>query len=1139
MGSGSKQGEMMIKDRGHRGAVAIAIAIAGLMMLPPAASAAEPYFLDERLSLTGDCSTSSIDTKPDPDCAGEPPAYPPPPDRPTGRFDRPGSVAVDDWGNLYVASRASGSEGRIDIFDPEGHFIAELDDPHGPQSIAVDGEGNLYAFEEGTLEVVYYPPTTYDPAAGEIEYDPGTRELVAKFPNLSFIYNGLAIDRQDPEDESDDRLYINEGFSISIYSSASEGSTLIDKIEPGMKRGKQIAVDAERRLLYATTCRGPVEGSDCVVRVLEADAPYDLLAEIDGSQTPAEDFFSKEGRLGVAVDETNGHLFVGDLSARNDIYEFDEGYEFVSTFEIPATAGGVQLAMANNPKAPDPTDLNKEDNYRHLFVPFSPLTSTGNAYAFKREGGPPEIVTAGASSVGEGEAELEAHIYPGGLATTYAIEYVSEAQFQVDGFASATLAGTGTIPGANLPRRVSALVDDLQPGTQYRIRVSAENELGTDETEATFASRDDVPIEPAGGCPNRLLRTGASAGLPDCRAYELVTPPDTAGRVPRGAGVEGDYFGMLHATPSGGGVEFLVENGALPGTEATGYIYGDPYRSTRGTDGWSTALAGPTGTQTSDPAPGSFSPDHGFSFWVAFGEGSAVIDGLATGWLRYPDGHSELIGRGSIDVDPQAEGELITENATHTIFQTNFESIPLEPEAPAAGMAAVYDRTRDPLSGAEQTHVVSLLPGEVTPAQSAFYAGASADGEGIAFTIGSTLYLRVDNQASYELGVGAELAGIAEGGQRAFYLKDGNLEAFDAPGEEVTTFADTGPDVVPVNVSPQGNRAYFVSEEAIVGSGANPKGDTAQPGAQNLYLSEGEDTPRFVATVTERDVEGVIELEGQGNFDGLGLLTYSVERSTPAVNPSRLSPDGGVMLFQSRANLDGYDPDGSPQVYRYDAETERLDCLSCPPKGVPATGAGVLQSTYPLNPPAPLGKFSFVPALRSDGARAFFESTAALVGADTDGLRDVYEWEEAGVGSCPAVHEGGCVYLISSGRSSRADYLFAHSESGDDVFVHTSDVLIGGDEETASIYDARVNGGFATEEPIICREEGCRPGLLLPPLLPSPQSTPQAGGSGNVKQCPRGKRKVNRGGKVRCVKKKAKRKHKKQRRAAAERRAGR
>ena len=159
--------------------------------------------------------------------------------------------------------------------------------------------------------------------------------------------------------------------------------------------------------------------------------------------------------------------------------------------------------------------------------------------------------------------------------------------------------------------------------------------------------------------------------------------------------------------------------------------------------------------------------------------------------------------------------------------------------------------------------------------------------------------------------------------------------------------------------------------------------------------------------------------------------------------------------------------------------------------------------------------------LRADGRRAFFQSTEALVPGDTDELQDVYEWEAQGVGSC--ANPGGCVYLISSGHSDRIDYLYAVSDDGDNAFFRSSDLLLGVDtEHTPSVYDARVDGGFAEEEHPICQDEGCKPSLTPPPLLPTPatgvQEPPEA--PPPVKRCPKGKRKVVRKGKVHCVKKK-------------------
>ncbi|HEY8502592.1 MAG TPA: hypothetical protein VIL21_07880 [Solirubrobacterales bacterium] len=512
-------------------------------------------------------------------------------------------------------------------------------------------------------------------------------------------------------------------------------------------------------------------------------------------------------------------------------------------------------------------------------------------------------------------------------------------------------------------------------------------------------------------------------------------------------------------------------------------------------------------------------------------EGSAVIENRETHYVRYPDGHKELVGRGSLGTAPLANGELITEGGTHIVFQTrNFlaPAVQLEPNAPATGTPTVYDRTAD-----EVTHVVSLLPGDITPTTESFYRGASVDGAGIAFENDGTLYLRLDNATTFQIGAkGAKFAGVSDEGKRAFYVEGGNLEAFDTEEEKVIDFTDVG-DAVPVNVAPQGNRAYFLSEEAIAGSGQNPNGAEPQAGEQNLYRSD-EGAIGFVGTVTDRDVEGIET--SSGKIDGLGLWTQAVGLR-PATDPSRLTPDGSTLLFQSRANLDGYDSGEFPQVYRYDSGAEELECISCPPTKLPTTGGAALQTFSITDLAAPFSQYGFFPNIRADGKRIFFESTEPLVSSDTDEVRDVYEWEEEGVGSC--TREGGCIYLISSGHSARGNYLFGHSSSGDDVFFTTGDVLVSGDEDTVSVYDARVNGGFAEEERReICFGEGgrCLPPPTPPPSLTVPKS--DVGTDSNVSpiHCPRGKRKAVRGNQIVCVKKKHRKRHRHHHRKAATRR---
>lgn len=1110
-----------------RGYAVILGLLAGLLSAAtdsmPALAAELPPKYDPKLSLVGDCTVSPFDEVPDPSCP-----YQAPPAGPKGAFKEPRAIAVDGYGNEYVASyNNSAANGRIDVFDDEAKFVtafAAVD----VISLSVDGNGHVYVVKDNG-DILRYPPSTYEPEAGKIEY----QSAPVPVASVSFLA-ALAVDL------SDGHLFVVEPGHIIEFGSVAESNTMIDIYEPeklgAWSRG--IAIDAQRRRVYVAYCKNGDIG--CGVLALNADNPEEVLAEITGSNTPEGEFAAGQGRLAVAADEKTGHFFIYDIviSGSKKIYEFGEGYEYLSRLDSAdfdnefIGNSSLQIAVSSGKKTAGPACVYPEEaepgeacNSQYLFVP---TLSGGRALAFEPPGAvAPEIETISAVNIGQTEAELQAKIRPGGIDASYFIEYITQQKFESEGgFNNAQLAGQGIISGLQQASSASAIASNLDPGVAYRFRVRVENEVAEAEAQASFATYDDAPI--IGGCSNQILRAGEAAELPDCRAYELVTPPDTNGRPPGGMGFTGDLFSTLQASPLGNSVSFIIEGGSLPGSNGSGSFRGDPYLATRGPTGWSSSLAGPSGDFSTVTTPGSVSPDQGYSFWLARGEGPAMVDGLNSRYVRYPDGRSELIGRGSLGFDQTARGVQITDSGSHILFQTGASgedfANQLEPNAPPTGTDAVYDRTSD-----EVTHVISLLPGDITPAagQDATYVGSSQDGRGVAFRIGSTLYLRVDNEKSYEIGTSIVFAGISQGGSRIFYVEGGDLFAYDAgkpEAEAVIPFSSTG-DVTPVNVAPGGQRAYFVSPTVL--GGANPNGEFAQAGEQNLYLSS-ESQVDFVGTLTDRDVEGD-EFEAGVTIDGLGLWIDALPFQ-PSIAPSRLTPDGSVLLFESEAALDGYEHKGFAQVYRYDSVADRLQCLSCIPTQTPATGGASLE-TYSLaqGSPPPFSPSGFVPNLRADGQRAFFESTEALVSTDTDGLQDIYEWEQQGAGSC--TRAGGCVYLISSGHSQRDNFLFGHSGSGDDVFFVTSDILTGFDGGgTPSIYDARVDGGFPEPSLVSCAGEGCRQDLTPPPSLPAPESGLRSK-SGDVssatkpRRCPKGRRKVKRDGKVRCVKKHQPTKH--------------
>ncbi|HEX7245449.1 MAG TPA: hypothetical protein VF245_07795 [Solirubrobacterales bacterium] len=721
----------------------------------------------------------------------------------------------------------------------------------------------------------------------------------------------------------------------------------------------------------------------------------------------------------------------------------------------------------------------------------------------------PRAIARPPNPLGFSEAVLRGEVGTVGLKTEYRFEYLSEAQYEANGetFAGAKATPTEELKPAEALAPVSAPVSDLAEGTAYRLRLVVENEAGTAEDEASFTT-----LEEGGGgppCPNAALRTGPSANLPDCRAYELVTPPQDGGYQPfwgGGSTANGTFGATALAAADGESVAFQTE-GPLPGTEGNGVRNG--YRATRGPGGWSLDLYGPTYAQTDFPSLGSVSTDQRFSFWAAQGE-SGILDPPEGGYARYlalpeagadpqctpkaePTGRFAWIGCGSEGSDPEAIGHWISPNAAHVIFTSNAH---LEPGAPAKSITAIYDR-----SPGGQTHVLSLLPDGKVPSESASYRGVSADGSAVAFSVGGTLYLRLDDAQTLEVGTGVTFAGLARDGSALFYLQGGALHRFDTAAGISTQIAPGG---TFINVPVDGTSAYFTSKAALAPG--------AEAGLDNLYLWEAQgDFTSFVAILDPADLTGDVNLANwvKGlNPEGGGI------GEGPAIDPSRSSADGQALLFESHAPLTNYDANGHTEVFRYDATGASLTCISCGPEGTTANSDSQLQDEVlgaaVITPLAPIANLS------EDGRTAFFVTAEPLAPTDQNRVTDVYEWREERLS------------LISGGQSAYPSYLYAVSATGDDVFFTTRQALVSQDEEEASssIYDARVGGGFPTAprggegcEGEICLGPPSAPRDLKPAYATTSLSAEGVEKRTQSRKCPKGKHRVRRGAKVRCIKK--------------------
>jgi phosphodiesterase/alkaline phosphatase D-like protein len=732
-------------------------------------------------------------------------------------------------------------------------------------------------------------------------------------------------------------------------------------------------------------------------------------------------------------------------------------------------------------------------HYRMVGANFSGST-VGNDQTFTTTEGPAiEGVTS--DEVTASSANLLGKINPNGFATEWFFEYGL-----TQDYGTTVPVSVETLGPATTGQPVSVSLTGLE-NTTYHFRLVAESEWGTATSEdQTFEFKPP-------SCPNSALRqqTGANY-LPDCRAYELVTPARAGGtRIYPSA-----PFSPLATNHLG----FEAIFNAIPGTEppnsGIGLPANDFYVASRTVSGWKTHYVGLKGDETLESQeipwytntvgsqgawgiPADQTLEHFLTWdgatqttdfapymWDAEGK---FLDRLPSNVEEVPGSTTKLPDRGGFVGDGVLSGDASTyafsainmaflpdgvtkfpgsayrdDIATGALEKISLDEagqdIKVDPAAPPPGLWGEFIKFPLGSISTDGTHILMSVSGASEPCQSC--------GEEKLPT--SHLYMNVAGAGTYDVSKDFEginrsvhYGGTAAGGSQVFFTtpypmteddEDTSVDLFrwDESTNALTRlsagFGGTGNsngcggawtskcgvEVVPISmkncypynygvpcrdtpVARNSGDIYFYSPEQL------DEGARGIAGQRNLYVYRN-GAPRFVATM---------------------------EGSRPAERIN-VSFDGDWMAFMTRSPITAYDNDEHLMMYRFNAQTRSIICVSCRVDGEPPTedARGSVNGLF----------------LTNDG-RTFFTTPEAMVDRDTDGVASAYEYVD------------GRPQLISSGTEGEegTEYepigLVGVTADGVNAFFATTQTLTPQDENGAfyKIYDARSQGGFPFEPP--------------------------------------------------------------------------